>query len=207
MYTRKCQGNPIDPSLRRTANSAMVISSRYPFVLCPTEASAHGRIGKRAVEPARSSIQLQRGALSLHSSLAFVSTLLQSLSQSSSTHPLDDDPPPVAPSQSMSPVQAPPIEPSHAMSQPSGAIPVASHSVACPEEISDIPGSSHGRSIVKKWPWRKNNKGPALDTPDPPSAKPRDPRPRSHSPARENTTVEGPSTMAAGQRVQVSALP
>ena len=136
-----------------------------------------------------------------------MSTLLQSLSQSSFTHPLDEDAPPVDPSQSMSPVQAPPIELSHPISWLSDAIPVTSRSEAHAEENLGTPGSSHGRSIFKKWPWRKNNKGPAVDKPYRPYARSRDPRPRSHSPARENTMVEGPSRMAAGQRVRVSALP
>ena len=185
----------------------MVIYSRYLFIVSQTEASSHDHIGRRAIEHTRPSIRLQRGALSLHSSLTFVSTLLQSLSQSSSTHPLDDDPQPVDPSQSMSPVQAPPLESSHAISRLSGAIPVTSHSEARPEANLDILESSQGHSIFKKWLWRKNNKHPASPKPDRPSAKSHEPRPRLQSPARENVAVEGPSTMAAGKREPVSALP
>ena len=149
-------------------------------------------------------------------------TLPQSVSPSptSSTHPRDDEASPTDLSQAISPVQAspvdlphavlpvhtPPVEPSRAISQSPGAIPVTPHSGACPGDILNPTESSHSRSIFQKWPWRRNDKDSASRKPDRPSAKPHDPRPRPQLPWGKNATNEGPSTMAAGQRVRVSAL-
>ncbi|KAG8216252.1 quinon protein alcohol dehydrogenase-like superfamily [Butyriboletus roseoflavus] len=137
----------------------------------------------------------------------------ESLSTASSTHSRDDEPPPDDPSlvRSLSPASSthprddkpPLVEPSHSILQSSGAIPVTSCLDARPEDHLDTGESSQRRSIFKWWPWMKNSKDPASHKPDRPSTRSRDPRPRPRSPARENTTGnEGPSTMAAGQRVR-----
>ena len=78
---------------------------------------------------------------------------------------------------------------------------------ARPEEILDTALSSQGLSIFKKWLQWNNNKLPTSHKRDRASATAHDQQPRPQSIARADATDEGPSTLAAGQRVRVNALP
>ena len=195
MYTRKSQGNPNDPSLIRGTKSAIVISSRYPFVLLPIQASSHHRIGQRTVEHAWSSIQLQRGWRSLYYLLSFMLTMQQSMSSASSVHSRLDE---VLP---------------HDEPQSSNAVSIASPLEARQDENLDTPRSSRAILMLKRWiPKRKwkSNKDSTLPEPDRvprQSRQPADHQSRSRSPARVEDSNVGPSTMAANKRVPVSALP
>ena len=125
-------------------------------------------------------------------------TLLESSSPGSSVHHEDEVPPPDA---------------SHAVPQLSDTTPVIYPPFPRAEENIDAVESSHGITKIKKWIQiriKKSNKDPTSHKPDRVTTKarrPADPRPPSQSPARVNATNEGPSRMAAGQRVPVSTLP
>ncbi|KAG8219125.1 WD40-repeat-containing domain protein [Butyriboletus roseoflavus] len=81
-----------------------------------------------------------------------------------------------------------------------------------PVENLDTPNSSHGIPMLKGWvPTRTRKRNEATshkpDRVPGTSGQPVDRRSRSQSPPRVGTTSVGPSWMAAGQRVRVSALP
>ena len=178
---------------------AAVISSRYPFVRFPLEASSHNGIARGAVERACSSIiRLRRGWSSLYSHLASMLTLLEPSSPNSSDHPLEDD----------IRAQMPPGS-SPAISLPSDAPPVIFIPEAPAQEHPATVESPQGRSIFKKWLQKMSNKsqGSHKLRRSGKSREPVDRQSPSHSPARVDNRQEGPSRMAASRPKTVSAVP
>ena len=131
-------------------------------------------------------------------SLPSVLTLLESSSPGSSAHHEDE---------------VPPLDVSHAIAQLSDVIPVIYPPSTHGEEHLDTVESSQGIAKFKRWLQMKTNKNNKDLTSHKPSQVPRKSRPPadgrspSQSPARVDTTHEGPSRMAAGQRVPVIILP
>ena len=122
-------------------------------------------------------------------------TLLESSSTGFSVHHEDETPPPDA---------------SRAVPQLSHATPVVYPPLTRAEQNINAVESSHAITKIKKWVQMRTKKGtgdPTLHEPDRVTTKarrPAHPRPPLQSPVRVN---EGPSRMAAGQRVPVSTLP
>ena len=108
--------------------------------------------------------------------------------------------------------EVPPLDASHAVPQLSDAIPVTYPPLPRAEEHVDAAESSRGIGKLKLWiqmRTKKNNKDPTSHKPNRITTKarrPADPQPPSQSPARVNATNEGPSRMAAGQRVPASTF-
>ena len=126
-------------------------------------------------------------------------TLLEPSSPGSSTHREDE---------------VSPLDASHLVARSSDSIQVIYPPLARAEEHVDIVESSRGVAKIKKWVQlrvKKSKKDPILHEPN---RVPRkscrhtdDDRSPSQSAARVDATSEGPSRMAAGQRVPVSTLP
>ena len=104
--------------------------------------------------------------------------------------------------------EVPPLDASHTVPQPSDAIPVTYPPLARAEEHVDTLESSHGIRKFTNWVQtrtKKRNKDSTLHDPDRVPEKSRRPSDGQSPPAaRADATSEGPSRMAAGQRVPVS---